>query len=65
MAKALEQAIEQITALPDSDQEQIGRQLLTYVEKLRGLREKLDAGVASLDAGEGRHFDVGEFIRQK
>ena len=65
MVKALEQAIAEVAALPDSDQEQIGRQLLSHVEKLRRLREEFDKGIQSLDAGKGRPVDIDEFIRQK
>jgi hypothetical protein len=65
MVKTLEQAIAEVAALPDADQEQIGRQLLSHVERLRGLREELDRGVRSLDAGKGTTVDIGEFIRQK
>jgi hypothetical protein len=65
MVKTLEQAIAEIAALPDADQEQIGRRLLSHVEKLRRLREELDKGARSLDAGKGRKFSIEEFIRQK
>ena len=64
MVKALEQAIAQVAELPDADQEQIGRKLLSHVEKLRALRRDIDAGVRSLDAGEGRPVDIEEFIRR-
>ncbi len=65
MVKVLEQAIAEVSALPDADQEQIGRQILSHVEKLRSLRDELDKGVRSLDAGKGRTLDIDEFIRQK
>ena len=65
MSKTLEEAIAEVTALPDADQEQIGRQLLTHVEKLRRLREDLDEGIRSLDAGQGSTFSVDEFIQNK
>jgi hypothetical protein len=65
MVKTLEQAMAEVAALPDADQEQIGRRLLSHVEKLRGLREELDKGARSLDAGKGTTFDIEEFIRQK
>ena len=64
MVKALEQAIAQVAELPDSDQEQIGRKLLSHVEKLRQLRADIDAGVRSLDAGAGKPLDIEEFLRQ-
>ena len=64
MVKTLEQAIAEVTNLPDADQEQIGRKLLSHVEKLRQLRADIDAGQRSLDAGEGRPLDIEEFLRQ-
>ena len=65
MVKTLERAMAEVAALPDDDQEQIGRQLLLHLEKLRRLREELDKGAHSLDSGKGRTFSVEEFIRQK
>jgi alcohol dehydrogenase class IV len=64
MVKTLEQAIAEVTNLPAADQEQIGRKLLSHVEKLRQLRLDIDQGLRSLDAGEGRPLDIEEFIRQ-
>jgi len=65
MVKTFEQAIAEVEALPESDQEQIGRQLLSHVEKLRSLREELGKGIRSLDAGKGRTIDIDQFIREK
>jgi hypothetical protein len=65
MVKTLELAIGEVATLPEADQEEIGRSLLSHVEKLRRLREELDKGVRSLDAGKGMKFDLEEFIRQK
>jgi hypothetical protein len=64
MVKTLEQAIAEVTTLPAADQEQIGRKLLTHVEKLRELRRDIDRGISSLDAGEGKPLDIEEFLRQ-
>jgi len=64
MVKTLEQAIAEVTTLPAADQEQIGRQLLSHVEKLRQLRIDIDKGVRSLDAGEGKPLNIEEFLRQ-
>src|ERR1700685_973028 len=44
---------------------QDGRQRPPQVEKLRRLREELDKGARSLDAGKGMRLSVEEFIRQK
>jgi hypothetical protein len=65
MVKTLEQAIAELQRLPADDQEQIGRSLLSHVEKLRALRTEVDKGVRSLDAGLGRESSTDEFIRQK
>jgi hypothetical protein len=63
MVKALEQAIAEVANLPVADQEQIGRKLLSHVEKLRQLRVEIDKGIRQLDAGEGRPLDIEAFIR--
>jgi len=65
MVKTLEQAFAEVSRLPDADQEQIGRKLLSHVEKPKVLRRDIDEGVRSLDAGEGRPLDIEEFLRQK
>jgi hypothetical protein len=65
MVKTLELAIAEVSSLPDPDQEQIGRQLLSHVEKLRQLRAEIDKGIRSLDAGEGKPFDIGDFLWRK
>lgn len=64
MVKTLEQAIAAVTNLPDTDQEQIGRKLLSHVEKLRALRTEIDKGIRSLDAGEGRPLDIEALLRE-
>jgi hypothetical protein len=55
----------EVSNLPEADQEQIGRRLLSHVEKLRQLRAELDKGIRSLDAGEGRPLDLEAFLRSK
>lgn len=65
MVKTLQQAIAEVTSLPDADQEEIGRKLLSHVEKLRQLRAEIDNGTGSLDAGRGRELDVEDLIRRK
>lgn len=65
MVRTLEQAIAQISRLPDADQEQIGRKLLAHVEKLKALRTEIDKGLNSLDAGKGSAFNIEDFLRKK
>ena len=65
MVRSLEQAIAQLENLPAGDQEHIGRQLLSHVAKLRQLREEIDKGICSLDAGEGRPLDIDEFLTER
>ena len=63
MVKTLEQAIAQLSRLPDADQEQIGRKLLSHVEKLNALRAEIDKGIRSLDAGRDSALDIEDFLR--
>ena len=65
MVKTLEQAIVQLARLPDADQEQIGRKLLSHVEKLNTLRAEIDKGIRSLDAGKGSALDIEDFLSRK
>ncbi len=65
MVKTLEKAIAELSNLPADDQEQIGRKLLSHVEKLRQLRGEIDKGVQSLDAGKGTHLDIDRFLSGK
>ncbi len=62
MVRTLERALDEAAALPEADQEQIGRQLLAHIEKLRQLREDIDKGLRSLDAGQSSPLDVDAFL---
>jgi predicted transcriptional regulator len=62
MVNTLKNAIDEIATLPEADQEEIARQLLTHVAKVRQLRADLQAGVDSLDAGRGRQLDIDDVI---
>ncbi len=65
MVKTLEQAIAQLSQLPDADQEKIGRRLLSHVEKLNALRGEIDSGISSLDARKGSTMNIEDFLREK
>ena len=65
MVRTLEQAIAQISRLPDVDQEKIGRKLLSHVEKLNALRGEIDKGISSLDAAGGSALNIEDFLREK
>jgi Arc/MetJ-type ribon-helix-helix transcriptional regulator len=65
MVKTLEQAIAEVSRLPAADQEQIGRKLLSHIEKLNALRAEIDKGIQSLDSGKGSALDIEAFLRQK
>jgi len=65
MTKALKEAIDEVATLSEIDQEKIGRDLLSHVEKLRKLRAEIDKGLRSLDAGEGRELDIENFIQHR
>lgn len=63
MVKTLEQAIAVVANLPEADQEQIGRKLLSHVEKLRQLRADIDQGLQALDEGKGTVLDIEQFLQ--
>ena len=63
MTKKLKEAMDEASNLPEADQEKIGQDLLSHVEKLQRLRGEIDKGLHSLDAGEGRELNIQEFIR--
>jgi hypothetical protein len=62
MTKALKEALAEVERLPAADQENIGRQVLNHVEKLRLLRDDIDAGIRSLDAGKGAEVDMRDIL---
>lgn len=62
MAKALKEALVEVEALSEADQETIGRELLAHVEKLRGLRSDLQRAARSVDAGRAKEISVNDVI---
>jgi hypothetical protein len=65
MARALELAIEALRNLPAADQERMGRQLLTYIEKLLALRIEIEKGARVLETEASVPLDIGEFLMQQ
>ena len=65
MAKSVERAVEALARLPESDQERMGRQLLSHIEKLLALRLEIDKGSHALDEAAGEMLDVEEFLRRQ
>jgi hypothetical protein len=63
-AKILETAMAEVASLSEADQEKIGQELLTHVEKLRSLRAEIDKGIRSLDAGRGKKLNMEDVIRR-
>jgi hypothetical protein len=64
MVRALELAIEALGNLPATDQERVGRQLLSYIEKLQQLRIEIERGVRVLEAEAGVPLDIEDFLHQ-
>jgi hypothetical protein len=64
MVKTLELAFSKAAALPDAAQEQIGREMIAYIDKLNALRADLEVGIRQLDAGEGRELDIEDLLRR-
>jgi hypothetical protein len=64
MSNTFKDAVEQVSALPDATQEQIGRELLAHVEQLQRLRSRLEHATQSLDRGGGREVEMADVIRR-
>lgn len=64
MIKVLKEPLDQVAALPEADQEQIGREPLEHALKIRALRADLQAGVDSLDRGQGEELDMEGVIKR-
>jgi hypothetical protein len=62
MVKTLERALAEAAKLPKAEQEQIGKELLAHISKLRSLREDLQKGIDSLAAGRGKTLKVEDLI---
>lgn len=60
--KTLDQAVAKAKLLPAADQRRIAEELDRYLDELASLREKLEEGVRSLDAGLGRELDIDDLI---
>ncbi len=65
MSNSLKEAIERAEQLPAQDQDEIGRTVLSYIERMEQLRAEIDQGIASLDAGQGDEFDLRGFIHSR
>jgi hypothetical protein len=65
MVRALELAVEALKTLPAADQERLGRQLASYVEKLLQLRVEIDWGISVLGREAAVALDVDEFLVQQ
>ena len=64
MTRTLEKAFAEAANLPEAAQEQIGRDLLAHIRKLRRLRADINKGLRSLDVGKGRELDIEEVLRR-
>jgi len=65
MVRALALAVEALKNLPVADQERMGRQLSSYIEKLLWLRVEIDKGIRVLETDTGLPLDVDEFLMQQ
>ena len=62
MVRVLELAVEALGSLPAADQERMGRQLLSYIEKLLRLRIEVDKGARALEDEAGVPLDVDDVL---
>ena len=65
MVRTLELAIEALRNLPAADQERMGRQLHSYIEKLLALRIEIERGARVLEAEAGVPLDIDDFLERQ
>ncbi len=65
MVRALALAVEALKNLPVADQERMGRQPSSYIEKLLRLRVEIDKGIRVLETDTCLPLDVDEFLMQQ
>jgi hypothetical protein len=65
MVRALELAVVALKNLPAADQERMGRQLSSYIEKLLQLRVEIEKGIRVLETDAGVPLDVDAFLMQQ
>ena len=64
MVKMLELAISKAAALPEEQQEALGRDLLRRIDAMAELRADIEEGLAQLNAGLGRELDLDAFLKR-
>jgi len=63
MTKLLEEAVAEVSKLPDATQQSIAEDLIAHVKSVEHLRTELQKGIDSLDRGEGQELDIEQVIR--
>jgi predicted transcriptional regulator len=59
-----EQAAEALDLLPEQMRQPAVSYLFEQAEKFRVLKEEIDRGIASAEAGRVREWDFGDFLRR-
>ena len=62
MSSAADKAIEAIELLPEEMREPAADYLLSQAKKFSALKDAVDAGVADIEAGRVRMWDLQEFL---
>ncbi|HEY1546051.1 MAG TPA: hypothetical protein VGG01_26910 [Xanthobacteraceae bacterium] len=65
VAKSVELAVAALASLPERDQDRMGRQVLTYIERLLQLRIEIDKGSRGFETAEGEMLDIEDFLRRQ
>src|SRR5260370_37294902 len=58
MVRTLEIAVAKAAELPEAVQEQLGLEILEWIDAIGELRVAIEVGVRQLDAGEGKELDM-------
>ena len=64
MVRTLEIAVAKAAELPEAIQEQLGLEILEWIDAIGELRAAIEVGARQLDAGEGKERDIEATIRR-
>jgi len=64
MTSAAEKVVEALELLPEEMREPAAAYLLSQAKKFRALKDAIDEGMADVEAGRVRPWDLADFLRR-
>ena len=64
MSSAAEKVVEALELLPEDMREPAAEYLLSQAKKFRALKDAVDEGMADIEAGRVRRWDLADFLQR-